>query len=353
MECFVDKIQDIYTEGDVIMVHDYHLMMLPRLLRQRLPDAHIAFSMHTPCRCILEMPGRLGEFVEGIIGSNIITFLEPGDAMDFSNWYAQNYSKRLPRWATRAMPVGIDVSSIISAAQSEAVRERCESLRRAFKGRKIVFVYGMPDNEEEMEEVQYGYLRMLELAPWWGGSATIFLAVTCESRVHDPFEEEYSVIDKFVDTSEYVGLRWYKGCVSESDFHALIRCSDAAIFPFTPGGPMTAVLEYLVCHPPGNKRPIVSDINPMRYQVQGTVLYRRGDIDGIANVIDNVLNMPGGLWMEIPHPQDYAVSLFYTAKWWTRSILRFLMRALLRGHRPAGTFEPGVRSSRSPEVAGT
>lgn len=99
------------------MVHDYHLMMLPRLLRRRLPDAHVAFSMHTPCRRILEMPGRLGEFIEGILGSNIITFLDPEDARDFGSWCAQNSSDLPSYWATQAMDsynivsMGIDVSA--------------------------------------------------------------------------------------------------------------------------------------------------------------------------------------------------------------------------------------------------
>ncbi|PON24336.1 hypothetical protein TGAM01_v206668 [Trichoderma gamsii] len=356
MECFLDKIHEIYTPGDVIMVHDYHLMMLPRLLRQRLPDAHVAFSMHTPCRHILETPGRLGEFLEGILGSNIATFLEPEDAVDFGSWCVQNSFDRPSYWATRAMdsctsvPMGIDVSGILSVAQSEAVSERCETVRRAFEARALVLSYGTPGSKMEMEEVSRGYSQLLKQAPWWEGCA-IFLEVRCTSRAGDS-PEQYSIFDDIMDSSDTVAIRC-EGPVSELDFHALVRCSDAAIFSFAPGGPMTAALEYFVCQPRGEKRPIVSDLNPIGYQVPGMIQYRQGDYDSIARTIDYTLQLPGGLWMGnpgTPRLEDYDVGIFNTAEWWAKVVLRHLMKNLVRGCRSAGTYDTDVRGSRSPEA---
>ncbi|KAK1238997.1 hypothetical protein MKX08_006058 [Trichoderma sp. CBMAI-0020] len=362
MECFFDKIHEIYTPGDVIMVHDYHLMMLPRLLRRRLPDAHVTFSMHTPCRHILEMSGRLEEFIEGILGSNIITFLEPGDTVDFKSWCAQKSSDRPSYWTTRAMdscnsvPTGIDVSGILSFAQSEAVSERCETLRRAFKNRALVFSYGTPSSRMEMREVSSGYSRLLEHTTWWRESA-VFLQVICTSRAEYALEE-YSIFNDLIGLSENaypIWSIWCEGCLSELDFHALVRCSDAAIFSFAPGGPMTAALEYFVCQPTGNKRPIVSDSNPIAHQVPGVIPYRRGDFNSIAGAIDYTLRLPGGLWTGIPRTprlEDYDVSSFTTAEWWTKSVLRDLMEKLLRGCRPAGTSDSDMRSRSPEEFAG-
>lgn len=360
MECFFDKIQEIYTPGDLIMVHDYHLMMLPRLLRRRLPDAHVTFSMHTPCRRILEMPGRLGEFIEGILGSNFTTFLEPQNAVHFGSWCAQNSSDRPSYWATRAMdscssvPMGIDVSGIISVAQSEEVSERCEALRRALKNRRLVLSYGTLDSEMEMREVRGGYSRMIEQAPWWRESV-ILLQVVCTSRAHDPHKEEYSIFDYFTvsgESANSISSILCQSFVSELDFHALARCSDAAIFSFVPGGPMTAALEYFVCQSRGKKRPIVSDANPIVYQALGLIQYRLGDYDSIAWAIDYTLRLPGGHWTGIPQTprlEDYDVDIFNTAEGWTKIVLRDLMEKLLRDCRPAGTSDTDVRGSRSPE----
>lgn len=51
-EIFADYIADAAQEEDLIWVHDYHLMLLPKLLRERMAkkkrQACIGFSLHTP-----------------------------------------------------------------------------------------------------------------------------------------------------------------------------------------------------------------------------------------------------------------------------------------------------------------
>lgn len=340
------------------MVHDYHLMMLPRLLRRRLPGVHIAFSMHIPCHRILEMPKRLGEFIEGILGSNIITFLEHQDAMDFGSWCAQNSLDRPSYWATqginlcKTVSTGIDVSGIALAAQNKAVSERCEILGRIFKNRALILSYGTPGSRTEMEEISEGYFRMVQRTPKLRES-TILLEVVCTSR--DPIEED-SILDglqNLLDLDESVASIGCEGWVSELDFHALARCSDAALFSFAPGGSFTAALEYFVCQPRGKKRPIVSSSNPILYQVPGLIPYRRGDYDSIAIAIYYTLRLPGGQRTGVPGTprlEDCDMSIFYTAEQWTKYVLSSLIENLLRGCKPAGASDTCVRSSRSPQA---
>ncbi len=38
-----------YQEGDVVLVHDYELMLLPAMIRGRFPDAPVGFFCHCPC----------------------------------------------------------------------------------------------------------------------------------------------------------------------------------------------------------------------------------------------------------------------------------------------------------------
>jgi trehalose-6-phosphate synthase len=47
-EQFADAICDLYEERDLIWVQDYHLMLLPTILRSRIPKANIGFFLHTP-----------------------------------------------------------------------------------------------------------------------------------------------------------------------------------------------------------------------------------------------------------------------------------------------------------------
>jgi len=61
---------------DVIWIHDYHLMLLPSLLREELPDAKIGFFLHIPFpsfELFRLLPWR-GEILEGLLGADLIGF---------------------------------------------------------------------------------------------------------------------------------------------------------------------------------------------------------------------------------------------------------------------------------------
>ncbi len=47
-ERFADVVAAHYRPGDLIWVHDYQLLLLPGLLRRRMPDARIGFFLHIP-----------------------------------------------------------------------------------------------------------------------------------------------------------------------------------------------------------------------------------------------------------------------------------------------------------------
>lgn len=42
-EIFCNKILEIANANDIIWIHDYHLMLLPKLIREKLPEAKIGF----------------------------------------------------------------------------------------------------------------------------------------------------------------------------------------------------------------------------------------------------------------------------------------------------------------------
>ena len=45
---FMEAVAGIYEEGDIVLVHDYDLMLLPALLRKRFPDITCGFFLHCP-----------------------------------------------------------------------------------------------------------------------------------------------------------------------------------------------------------------------------------------------------------------------------------------------------------------
>ncbi len=73
---FARVVNDILDEEDQVWIHDYHLMLLPRLIRKRAPENAIGFFMHIPFpsyEIFRILPWRT-ELLEGLLGADLIGF---------------------------------------------------------------------------------------------------------------------------------------------------------------------------------------------------------------------------------------------------------------------------------------
>jgi trehalose-6-phosphate synthase len=74
-----------YKRNDLIWVHDYHLILLPQMLRNRLPDAAIGFFLHIPFPSseIFPILPRREELLEGLLGADLLAFQTHGHLQQF------------------------------------------------------------------------------------------------------------------------------------------------------------------------------------------------------------------------------------------------------------------------------
>jgi len=97
-EAYAKKLAEIYRPGDLIWVHDYHLLLLPKLFRmhsKKTADAYIGLFVHTPFpssevfRCLPSASSfslnsrdvniefchtERREIIDGMLGANLVVF---------------------------------------------------------------------------------------------------------------------------------------------------------------------------------------------------------------------------------------------------------------------------------------
>ncbi|KAM0013287.1 putative alpha,alpha-trehalose-phosphate synthase (UDP-forming) [Helianthus debilis subsp. tardiflorus] len=82
---FADVIEENYQEGDVVWCHDYHLMFLPSLLKEKRPNMRVGWFLHTPfpsSEMYRTMPSR----------SQLLTAVLAADLVGFHTYdYARNF----------------------------------------------------------------------------------------------------------------------------------------------------------------------------------------------------------------------------------------------------------------------
>nr|MBA3970964.1 trehalose-6-phosphate synthase [Bacteroidota bacterium] len=88
---FCEKVVQVYKPGDIIWVHDYHLLLLPGLLRKHLPEAAIGFFLHIPFpsfELFRLIPSKWRrELLSGMLGADLVGF--------HTNDYVQHFLKSI------------------------------------------------------------------------------------------------------------------------------------------------------------------------------------------------------------------------------------------------------------------
>jgi trehalose 6-phosphate synthase len=149
-ERFAERVVAMEPPRDaVIWVHDYHLMLLPGLLRERFPEHRIGFFLHTPFpapELVARLPWR-EQLLDGLLGADVVGF--------HTGLYRDNFLRSV-RWLrglahegnsittedgrrvdVRAHAISIDAHEFDELATSPETEAELTELRNQFGGRKV------------------------------------------------------------------------------------------------------------------------------------------------------------------------------------------------------------------------
>ena len=137
---FAELIAENYKPGDLIWIHDYHLLLLPSMLRQMLPNARIGFFLHVafPSSEVFRCLTVRRELLEGIVGASMIAFQTTAYAHHFLQTCSRIlFVEILPEGIVHnnnfvcvlSVPIGIDPTVLKTKMLSPEVA-RCKGLLR-------------------------------------------------------------------------------------------------------------------------------------------------------------------------------------------------------------------------------
>ncbi|HUU57470.1 MAG TPA: bifunctional alpha,alpha-trehalose-phosphate synthase (UDP-forming)/trehalose-phosphatase [bacterium] len=168
-EKFRDAVVALAEPGDEIWVHDYHLMLLPGLLREAVPTAAIGFFLHIPfpsSEIFRLLPWR-EEILEGLLGADVIGFHTHGYVHHFASSLRHisryEYAEGRVDVGNRvviveAFPMGIDFEKWAGAAEKAEVQNEVEKARKQLRDRKVIlavdrldYTKGIPQRLEAFE----------------------------------------------------------------------------------------------------------------------------------------------------------------------------------------------------------
>lgn len=189
-ESFRDAILEIIKPNDIVWVHDYQLMLLPRLLREKVPDIPIGFFLHIPFPSyevfrLLPDDWRR-EILEGLLSANLIGF----HTQDYTQYFLRCVLRILGRehsmgtfvledHVARAatFPMGIDFQKFHRVATSVKVRKKQKEFKQTLANLKIILSVDRLDYTKGIINRLQGFELFLDQNPDWRGRVVLILIV--------------------------------------------------------------------------------------------------------------------------------------------------------------------------------
>ncbi|QEU61865.1 Tps1 [Kluyveromyces lactis] len=345
---FADEIEGNINDNDVVWVHDYHLMLLPEMIRQRviakkLKNIKIGWFLHTPfpsSEIYRILPVRQ-EILKGVLSCDLIGFHTYDYARHFLSAVQRILNvNTLPNGVefdgrfvnVGAFPIGIDVETFTEGLKQDAVIKRIKELKESFKGCKIIIGVDRLDYIKGVPQKLHALEVFLGAHPEWIGKV-VLVQVAVPSR-GDVEEYQYlrSVVNELVGringqfgTAEFVPIHFMHRSIPFQELISLYAVSDVCLVSSTRDGMNLVSYEYISCQEEKKGTLILSEFTGAAQSLNGALIVNPWNTDDLAESINEALTVPeekrAANWEKL-----YKYISKYTSAFWGENFVHELYR---------------------------
>jgi len=332
-EIFADAIVKVAKEDDIFWVQDYHFMLLPKLIRDRLPKATIGFFLHIPFpsyEVYRLLPWRQ-EILEGLLGANLVGFHTHDYVWNFldSNRNLLGYGGSMG-WVTTpdhvskadVFPIGIGYEHYSSIAKSPEVDAEVKKFKEKLGDRKVVVSVDRLDYSKGIPNRLEAYGLFLEKHPEYR-EKVVFILVIGPSRIKvqryadlkQQIEEMVGTINGRFGTIGWVPVEYL---YSPIPYHALLGLYKMAdVCPITPlrDGMNLVAKEYLATKIDGKGVLILSETTGAARELGDAIIINPNNIEEIAQAFADALAMPEKEQIERNRAMQERIKLYDISRW--------------------------------------
>ena len=136
---FAETVAEVAPDGAIVWIHDYHLQLVPQMLRDKRPDVIIGFFFHIPfppVELFMRLPWRT-EIAAGLAACDLVGFQRAINAANFVVVCDDllGHSARVG-----AYPISIDVEELEAVAAGRAIRQRSNRFRTRLGEPEVVLL---------------------------------------------------------------------------------------------------------------------------------------------------------------------------------------------------------------------
>ncbi len=295
---------------DLVWVHDYQLVLVPEMLRARVPGARIGFFLHIPfpaSEVLRILPWR-EQVVEGLLGADLVGFHTHTYRSHFSSSvlrilgiptqgdsiYAGGREVRLG-----VFPIGVDAAAFTGHAEDPTVQREAAGIREETRGERILLGIDRLDYTKGIPRRLLAYERMLERDPRWRGKVRL-VQIAVPSRDQVPSYQEYRrQVDEMVGringiygTVDWTPIHYVHRSLDARKVVALYRAADAMLVTPLRDGMNLVAKEFVTCRTDEDGVLVLSEFAGAAAEMGEALQVNPYDVDAMAQAYSDALEMP-------------------------------------------------------------
>jgi trehalose 6-phosphate synthase/phosphatase len=314
-ERFADAVLERCGPGARVWVHDFHLMLLPAMLRRRAPELSIGFFLHTPfpsSEVYRFLPTR-EEVLRGILGADYVSF-QVGD-------YARHFRSSCLRVigldsgpdavevGGRRVGIGVDPIGIDTIGFRESIGDPetarfLAQLDEQYAGRKLILGVERLDYTKGIPQKLAAFERLLEQDPSRARTTTM-LQVLVPSRLESPeYRQQRDEIELLIARINgrfgqpgVTPVEYLHRNLSKPGLVALYRRADVMMVTPLRDGMNLVAHEFVLCQTapglPGRWRGslLLSEFAGSAQVLPGALLVNPWNVDGVVERLGTALEL--------------------------------------------------------------
>jgi trehalose 6-phosphate synthase len=366
---FAEAVRQQVKPGSMVWVQDYHLMLLPMLLRGMLdgsskddtvkkelekvtegvevqtpnitsvPGIKIGFFLHTPfpsSEIYRILPVRR-EILLGILYCDLIGFHTYDYARHFLSSCTRilglptmpngvEFEGRLAHVGT--FPIGIEPASFIENLKKDSVKARISQLEQRFGGVKVIvgvdrldYIKGVPQKLHALE------LFLTQHPEWIGKVVLVQLAVPSRQDVEE-YQNLRSTVNELVGringrfgTVDFMPIHFMHKSLQFDELCALYAVSDVCLVSSTRDGMNLVSYEYIACQQDKQGVMILSEFAGAAQSLNGSIVVNPWDSQQVADAIHEAVTMDAETRAE-NHRKLFKYVNKYSAAFWGSSFIK-------------------------------
>lgn len=316
---FADSVLKNIEQGDTVWIHDYQLLLCPKMIKDVRPDVTIGFFLHIPFPSfeIFRLFPWREELLEGMLGADLIGF----HTYDYERHFLSSVRRILRREVSfnrvstgtrevvvNTFPMGIDYNKFRDAAQThmDMVAAEKSDLKKqlelhkkgAEKGKLILSIDRLDYTKGVVNRIKAFELFLTKYPEYLEKVRLVMLTVPSRSNVSD-YKRLKKETDEIVGrvngkfaTVNWTPIWYYYRAMAFDDLIDLYMTSDIAMITPVRDGMNLVAKEFIATRVEGDGVLILSEMAGASKELYESVLVNPFDLNQMADALLTAIKMP-------------------------------------------------------------